>query len=68
MMQVEPPSLDIAAHHVGAAIVHIAIAGAKFIECQDHPVALLVLTFASDENLLARGALQRIDVSFVGRA
>jgi hypothetical protein len=65
LMQIKPSTLDITAHHVDPAIGHVAVAGAKSIECGSRTVAFLILALAGSENFRAGYALEIFDVRFI---
>jgi hypothetical protein len=64
-VQVEQSPLDVAAHHVHAAVGGVAVAGGELLERRDVPIAVLVFTLAGEEDLLAGLPLQFVDVRLV---
>jgi hypothetical protein len=61
-VQVEPSPLDVAAHHVDAAVGRVAVARGELFERPDVPVAVLVFALAGEKDLLAGLPLQLVDV------
>ena len=65
LVEVEPPALDVAAHHVNPPVFWITVALAQLIQGRNRAIALLIFLLPSAEDLLTGHFFETIDVVLV---
>src|SRR5215472_2068575 len=65
LVEVEPPALDVAAHHVNPPIFGITVVLAQLIQGRNRAIALLIFLLSPGEDLLTGHIFETIDVVLV---